>query len=91
MPQQFTIQELVACVDREISMRLKVYPRWVRDKKMSQQKADNELAMMRAVRVELIIGHAIKDEALHGYAERADSRHMEADIAAVAATLPAAP
>lgn len=45
----FTIEEQISCVKREISMREKVYPRWVHAQKMSQHKADTELALMRAV------------------------------------------
>ena len=43
------ISAQIACVEREISMRLRVYPRWVADKKMTQAKADAELDAMRAV------------------------------------------
>jgi hypothetical protein len=39
----------IACVDREIGMRVKVYARWVSEKKLTQAKADHELAAMRAV------------------------------------------
>ena len=39
----------IACVEREIAMRLRVYPRWVADKKMTLAKADSEIAAMRAV------------------------------------------
>lgn len=41
--------EQIACVEREIAMRERVYPRWVADHKMTQKKADQELAAMRAV------------------------------------------
>lgn len=43
------IEHQVACVRREISMRERVYPRWVADHRMTQRKADEELAAMRAV------------------------------------------
>lgn len=43
------IEHQVACVQREISMRERVYPRWVADHRMTQKKADEELAAMRAV------------------------------------------
>jgi hypothetical protein len=41
--------EQLRCVRREIAMRERVYPRWVADRKMTQQKADFELTVMRAV------------------------------------------
>jgi len=44
----FTLDEQIACVEREIRMRERVYPRWVEAKKMSQAKADHEIACMRA-------------------------------------------
>jgi len=39
----------IACVEREIKMREHVYSRRVQNKKMSQEKADYELQVMRAV------------------------------------------
>lgn len=39
----------IACVKREISFRERCYPRWISQGKMTQGKADNELAAMRAV------------------------------------------
>lgn len=44
-----TLNEQIACVKREIGMRENVYPRWIAAKKMSQEKADRELATMRDV------------------------------------------
>lgn len=46
-----TLAEQIECVEREIGMREKVYPRWVRaiPQKLTQAKADQELARMRAV------------------------------------------
>lgn len=47
-----SLEEQIECVEREIGMREKVYPRWVRaaPQKITQAKADQELARMRAVR-----------------------------------------
>lgn len=45
-----TISQQVACVRREISMRKRVYPRWVQAEKMTQAQADEQLACMEAVR-----------------------------------------
>lgn len=51
MPETFvvTLEEQLACVRREISMRERCYPRWVIDKRLTQAKAEAELAGMRAV------------------------------------------
>lgn len=44
-----SIDDQIKCVEREITMRQKVYPRWVRAGQMSQIEADLELRRMRAV------------------------------------------
>ena len=54
MDQQISIDQMIACVEREIGMREKHYPRWVKQKKIPQTTADQELARMRAVRGLLI-------------------------------------
>lgn len=41
--------DLVACVEREIRMRQRAYPLWVARGRMTQAKADAELALMREV------------------------------------------
>jgi hypothetical protein len=49
MTAPYTLAEQIKCVDREIAMRSVVYPGRVRAGKMSQAKADYELACMREV------------------------------------------
>jgi hypothetical protein len=51
MPDLFppSLIDQVACVKREIEMRERVYPRWIGKRHMTQEKADLELAAMRAV------------------------------------------
>ena len=51
MPELFEIglQDMIACVEREIRMRTQVYPRRVAERKMRQSEADREIACMRAV------------------------------------------
>ena len=41
--------EQIKCVKREISMRERVYPRFVKKGKMTQDEADREIATMKAV------------------------------------------
>lgn len=43
------VTEQIACVEREIAMRKRVYPRWVADERMTQAKADHEIRAMEAV------------------------------------------
>lgn len=47
MPIPMTAQ--IACVEREIGYRERCYPRWVTEGRMKEDKADAELAAMRAV------------------------------------------
>lgn len=44
-----TIEDQIKAVEREIGMRRRVYPNWVASKRMSQEKADKEIAAMEAV------------------------------------------
>lgn len=44
----------IECVEREIRMRERVYPRWVETGRMKQEKANEELEAMRAVRETLV-------------------------------------
>jgi hypothetical protein len=48
------IEDQMACVRREINKRKEVYPRLVAAGKLSQQKADQESDLMRAVLVTLL-------------------------------------
>ena len=43
------LEAQIACVEREIAMRLSAYPRFVQEHRMRQAKADHEIAAMRAV------------------------------------------
>jgi hypothetical protein len=43
------IDQQIACVIREIAMRERVYPAWIAKGKMKQEKAEHEIAAMRAV------------------------------------------
>jgi hypothetical protein len=44
-----TIKEQLDCAKRELSMRERVYPRLVSQEKMSKEKADHEIACMKAI------------------------------------------
>jgi hypothetical protein len=45
-----TMADRLACVDRELALRRRVYPRWVAAGRMTQAKADREIELMQAVR-----------------------------------------
>jgi hypothetical protein len=43
------IEAQIVAVQREIAMRKRVYPRWILNEKMTEQKAAHEIACMEAV------------------------------------------
>lgn len=45
----FTVADKRACIERELKMRRRVYPRWVEQRRMSQQQADREIKLMEAI------------------------------------------
>ena len=45
----YTLDDMIACAEREVGMRRRVYPHWVASKKMSQARADEEIAKMQAI------------------------------------------
>ncbi len=49
-----SLAEQIACVQRELTFRRRLYPRWVTDRKISQAKADAELRAMEAVLISLL-------------------------------------
>jgi len=38
--------DLIACAERELRLRVRVYPRWVAAGRMTQALADREIALM---------------------------------------------
>ena len=49
MPAPITLDEQIECVKREIGMRRRVYPRWIEAWRMTEERADHEIAAMEAV------------------------------------------
>ena len=54
-----TLEEQISCVTREIALRERVYPRWVEGGRMTKQKADHEIASMKAALGTLMAARAI--------------------------------
>jgi hypothetical protein len=52
-PTAVSIDRQIACVKRELAQRRRVYPRLIADGRMSQAKADEEIAVMEQVLVTL--------------------------------------
>lgn len=45
----FSLDQQLECIDRELTMRRRVYAAWVRDGRMSQQMAGHEIGCMQEV------------------------------------------
>jgi hypothetical protein len=41
--------EMIGCARRELLMRKRLYPRWVAEERIGQQKADHEIACMAKI------------------------------------------
>lgn len=48
-----TPADLMACAARELAMRENIYPKWIHAGKISEEKANHELACMHAIRAKL--------------------------------------
>ena len=49
-----TLENQIRCVQREIGLRERVYPKWVRDGKMKERVAQYEIEAMKAVLATLL-------------------------------------
>ncbi len=45
----FSLEEQIACLERELKLRAAVYPRLIQQKQMSREKAEHEYACLRSV------------------------------------------
>lgn len=48
-PPTWTNEQKLACVEREIALRRRVYPTRVANKRMTQQLADRQISMMEEI------------------------------------------
>ena len=46
---RFDLVRQIACIERELRLRRRVYPRWVEDKRLTGQEAEDEILAMEAV------------------------------------------
>jgi hypothetical protein len=44
-----SLQEQIACIEREIALRRRVYPRWIEQGRLKPDKAEREIECMCAV------------------------------------------
>ena len=45
----YTADDKLKCIEREVHMRLRVYPRWVEQGRITAEKAARETALMTAI------------------------------------------
>ena len=57
-----TVLQMKICVDREIELRRKHYPRWVKRGHITQAQADREIMLMEAVAMKLVWCEAAERE-----------------------------
>jgi len=83
MFEEEPLEVLLACVDRELGFRARVYPRWVSalPPKMKPAQAEQELARMRAVRARLVRGAAWERACREIYEECGELEGLPAKIA----------
>lgn len=62
MTDIITNADKLACAERELKMRRRVYERWVTEGKMSAGKAEHEIAAMEAIAADYQL--AVKKERL---------------------------
>ena len=44
-----TVEDMLAECEREIALRRRVYPRWIETGRISQQKADRQIEVLKAL------------------------------------------
>lgn len=49
MVNDIPLKDQIECVRRELGMRKRVYPRWIREGRMTHEEADHQMARMEAV------------------------------------------
>jgi hypothetical protein len=50
----FTLKDLYNEAERELQLRMRVYPRWIERGKLTKKKADLHLGLMRAIKAQLL-------------------------------------
>ena len=53
MARRYSVDEMIACVAREVKIRRKVYTKWVGDGKITQDFATSEIECMEAILTKL--------------------------------------
>jgi hypothetical protein len=59
-----SMDDMIGCANRELMMRKRVYPKWVADGRMSEQKAETEIRFMTAILEHLLKAAGRREEEL---------------------------
>ncbi len=60
----FTLKQQIGCLQREIALRERLYPRWVESKKLKPESAEFELQCMKSIAERLKSESALEHDAL---------------------------
>jgi hypothetical protein len=59
-----SIDDMIGCAKRELLMRKRVYAKWVADGRMTEKKAEDEIAFMSAILDHLLKAAGRREENL---------------------------
>lgn len=71
---KFTLKQQINCIQREIALREKLYPDWVKQNKLKAETAEYELSCLRAVIETLKGAYALGQEILTYFEEAQDNQ-----------------
>lgn len=47
--KEYSIEDMIKCVERELALRKLMYPKWVMSGRMKQEEANREINTMQAI------------------------------------------
>jgi hypothetical protein len=59
-----SMDDMIGCARRELMLRKRVYAKWVADGRMTEKKADDEIAFMNAILEHLLKAAGRREENL---------------------------
>ena len=77
------VQDMVAEIDREVALRRRVYPGWIKGGKITQETADRRIAVLEATSAYLRLSVDTLDQANKIIKEARESRRQEGTTCAM--------
>jgi hypothetical protein len=59
-----SMDDMIGCAKRELALRKRAYPKWVDDGRMTEKKAEDEIAFMSAILDHLLKAAGRREENL---------------------------